>query len=422
RLAELIEGRRTGRAASAVPVVTDADARLDSAMRFPPARRARAGAQARRILLTGATGFVGAFLLRELLARTERAGTEVVCLVRGESAEVARVRLAGAMDSYGLGPAAYDPRVRVVRGDLAEEGLGVGAGQWARLADGVDSVVHAGAYVHHLSPYERLRPANVEGTRELLRLTAEGRPKRLHHVSTLGIFQGGPAPRLITEDSDTSGEQHATTDGYAASKWVSDRMVQHAVAQGADARVYRLGRVWAESGQGAVNTDDMYCRLLTTCAALGCYPEDAVARADLLPADVAARALVALALDDDPADSAVVRHLHHFRPTDAKAFLGVFDALYGTRTAPVSLGEWLRRIRRAGEAGRDLPFLPYLDSFEEYARLTAEGAGGSADAFRNDRTLRSLERLGVTVPEIDTAMIAAFWRRIPDAVVDRHSG
>ncbi|MFI6284180.1 amino acid adenylation domain-containing protein [Streptomyces sp. NPDC051018] len=418
RLAVLIEGKQAGRTASDVPVVTDAEARLDTGTRFPAPGRARAGEDPRRILLTGATGFVGAFLLRELLTRTEPSGTQVICLIRGESAEAVRARLNEVTGSYGLGAAADDPRVHVVRGDLARPGLGVSPARWRQLADEVDTVVHAGAYVHHLSSYEHLKPANVDGTRELLRLAAEGRPKRFHHISTLGLFRGGPDPRLITEDSDTSGERHPLADGYVAGKWVADRMVQHAVARGADARVYRLGRVWADSRHGAVSQDDFYCRLLTTSAALGCYPRHPVAHADLVPADIAARALVALALDHHP-DSAAVCHLHHVRHTSAEEFLAVFDAMHGTRTVPVPLGEWLRRLRRASEAGRDLAFLPYLDTFEEHARSTDAGAGRAGDTYRNPRTLRSLERLGVTVPDIDTGMITAFWRALPDLATER---
>ncbi|PGH51419.1 thioester reductase domain-containing protein, partial [Streptomyces sp. Ru87] len=427
RLAELVESGRAGRTEGAGPVVTDAEARLGPGMRFPAAGAPRDASGPRRILLTGATGFVGAFLLRELLERTERTGTELLCLVRGASAEAARARLADATGAYGLGAAADDPRVRVVRGDLAEPGLGTGPGRWHRLAEEVDTVVHAGAHVHHLSSYERLKPANVGGTRELLRLLAEGRPKRLHHVSTLGVFRGGPGPRLITEDSDTSGERHPSADGYAAGKWVADRMVQHAVARGADARVYRLGRVWADTRRGVVNPGDLYCRLLATCAALGRYPLDAVAtHADLLPVDVAARALAALVLDEEgttdatdaiDADratgSAVVHHLHHARPTGAEEFLGVHDALHGTRTEPVPLGAWLRLLRETSEAGRELPFLPYLDAFEEYARAAEAGTRPAGDTFRSRRTLERLERLGVTVPDIDTEMITAFWRGLP---------
>ncbi|MEU8775694.1 amino acid adenylation domain-containing protein [Streptomyces sp. NPDC048606] len=418
-LAALVEARRAGRTAGPVAVATDADARLDPAMRFPAPLPEAAGRDPRRILLTGATGFVGAFLLRELLARTADGGAELLCLVRGRSPQRARARLNEVALSYGLGPLADDPRVEVLPGDLALPGLGLDAAAWRRLTHGagaVDAIVHSGAHVHHLSPYERLRPANVDGTRELLRLAAEGRPTRFHHLSTLGLFRPGAAPRLITEESDTAGEAHPLADGYAAGKWVADRMVGHAVARGADARVYRLGRVWADSREGAVNPDDLYCRLLTTCAALGAYPRDAVAWADLVPADVAARALAALVLDPEPEPAgtaaAGVRHLHHPRPVHAGAFLGVYDSLHGTHTREVPLGEWLRRLRQAAEAGRELPFLPYLDAFEEYARALATGPAPAVDTFRSRRTVERLEALGVDLPDIDTAMITAFWRRL----------
>ncbi|NEE18722.1 hypothetical protein G3M58_71145, partial [Streptomyces sp. SID7499] len=72
-----------------------------------------------------------------LLRRTEPTGTEVHCLVRGDSAEAGRERLNDTASGYGLGALADDPRVRVVPGDLVERGLGVGPSEWRRLADGV---------------------------------------------------------------------------------------------------------------------------------------------------------------------------------------------------------------------------------------------------------------------------------------------
>ncbi|MEU8350670.1 hypothetical protein AB0C60_14510, partial [Streptomyces sp. NPDC048845] len=120
------------------------------------------------------------------------------------------------------------------------------------------------------------------------------------------------------------------------------------------------------------------------------------------------------AIDADRATgSAVVHHLHHARPTGAEEFLGVHDALHGTRTEPVPLGAWLRLLRETSEAGRELPFLPYLDAFEEYARAAEAGTRPAGDTFRSRRTLERLERLGVTVPDIDTEMITAFWRGLP---------
>lgn len=207
-------------------------------------------------------------------------------------------------------------------------------------------------------------------------------------------------------------------------------MVKDAVARGASARVYRLGRIWAESERGAINPDDMFCRLLLSCAALGCYPEGDALRVDLLPADVAARALVALALAGEGPEPAAVHHLQHPRQTGVGAFLRVFDAWRGTRSEPVGLDVWLRRLRRASEEGRDLPFLPYLDMFQqhveasEHAPRAADAADASdagdagdveglpADTYRNDRTVRALERLGVALPDVDERMIRDFWQHL----------
>ncbi|MCB5168441.1 thioester reductase domain-containing protein [Streptomyces bambusae] len=367
------------------------------------------------MFLTGATGFVGAFLLRELLARTD---AEVHCLVRADTEQDGRARLQTVRESYGI-ETPHPGRVHIVPGDLASEGLGVAGPRWRRLRDEVDTIVHAGAYVHHLSAYERLKAANVEGTRALLALAAEGRPKRFHHVSTLGIYGTAAAPRLLTEESPVDGARHTAADGYVASKWVADMMVTEAAARGASARVYRLGRIWAESQGGAVNPDDMFCRVLVTSAGLGCHPAGGALGADLLPADVAARALVALALAADGPASGPVHHLHHPRQTGTEPFLRVLDGLRGTRSEPVPLAEWLRRLRQAAEAGRTLPFLPYLDVFQQavdQAEQRAHAAGAAeqptADTYRNDHTLRALARQGVTLPDVDEPMIRAFWQRL----------
>ncbi|MEI5097451.1 amino acid adenylation domain-containing protein [Streptomyces sp. PmtG] len=422
-LAALVGSAAAGRAADGPATVSAAEAWLAPGLRFPDA--GGFGARPRQVLLTGATGFVGAFLLRELLARTD---ADVHCLVRAESERDGHGRLLSVLGSYGIDLGTASGRVRVVPGDLAHDGLGIGTARWNRLRDAVDTVVHAGAYVHHLSSYERLKAANVEGTRTLLRLAAEGRPKRFHHVSTLGVFGNAAAPRQLTEDTPVEDARHTAADGYAASKWVAELMVREAIDRGASARVYRLGRIWAESERGAVNPDDMFCRLLVSSAALGCYPRGDTLRADLLPVDVTARALVALALDDEGPGSAAVHHLHHPRQTTAEPFLRALDQWRGTRSEPMGLGAWLRRLREASESGHELPFLPYLDMFQQHVEQgeDAERAAGTesasdsadptdlliADTCRNDRTLRALERLGVPLPEVDDRMAQDFWRHL----------
>ncbi|MBR8640042.1 thioester reductase domain-containing protein [Streptomyces tuirus] len=329
----------------ATSYVPDSEAKLSPALRFtPPARPA---GDPREILLTGATGFVGAFLLPELLKGT---AARVHCLVRARTDAQARERLAAALRGYGLTAPLDDPRLNIVRGDLAAIDLGVGPAGWAQLRETIDTIVHSGAHVHHLSPYGRLKPANVDGTRTLLHLAAEGRPKTFHHLSTLGVFRPGDEARPVTEDSPIDGERHPFGRGYAASKWVSDRLVEHAFERGASGGIYRLGRIWAHSATGAVNPDDMFSRLLTSCAALGCHPADPGLDESLLPVDVLAGALVALLGDGDGTGS--VHHLHHPGTIGPGAFLAVHDRLRGTHSEELPLTAWLHRLRRATERGR----------------------------------------------------------------------
>ncbi|QFR02145.1 amino acid adenylation domain-containing protein [Streptomyces phaeolivaceus] len=401
------------RTASWVP---DSEAELSPALRFTsgtsltgPSDETHGEAHPggpREILLTGATGFVGAFLLSELLHRTS---ARVHCLVRARTDAEAGERLTGALRRYGidLGPTPdAGSRLKVVRGDLAAADLGLDPTDWAGLRERVDTIVHSGAHVHHLSPYAQLKPANVEGTRTLLRLAAEGRPKAFHHLSTLGVFTLGQNSRLVTEGSPIDGEKHPFGNGYAASKWVADRLVERAFERGASGGIHRLGRVWAHTSTGAVSRDDMFSRLLTSCAALGCHPVGPDLAEALLPVDVLARAVVELILTGT--GTARVHHLHHPRGVGADVFMNGHDRMRGTASEPLPPTEWLRRLRRASERGQDLPILPYLAYLEEHARNTPDPQRPTL-AFENDRTLRRLRDLAVAIPDIDDTAISRYW-------------
>ncbi|MEU1932957.1 amino acid adenylation domain-containing protein [Streptomyces coeruleorubidus] len=381
--------------------VPDTEAELAPALRFTSAPQR--ACDPREVLLTGATGFVGAFLLSELLQRTT---AQVHCLVRARTDSEARERLSGVLRTYGITATVDDPRLHIVRGDLAVAGLGIGRTDWARLRETIDTIVHSGAYVHHLSPYARLKPANVEGTRTLLHLAGEGRPKAFHHLSTLGVFRPGQKPRLVTEDSPIEGERHPFGRGYAASKWVADRLVERAFERGAGGGIHRLGRIWAHSSTGAVNRDDMFSRLLTSCAALGCHPVHPELEETLLPVDVLAAALVELLRDSD--GTGRVHHLHDTRRIGPGPFLAAYDRVHGTDSEQLPLADWLRRLRRATERGQELPILPYQAYLEEQAGK-GQAAQGPTLEFDNDRTVRRLRKLGVVIPEIGDAAISGYW-------------
>ncbi|MFZ3474316.1 amino acid adenylation domain-containing protein [Streptomyces sp. 4.24] len=390
-----------------LPVGPD-DARLDPAIVFPD--RPGPFDPNDAVLLTGATGYVGSHVLAELLDRTTG---PVLCLVRAADTGAARRRLAEALRRHGLRRDASDPRIVPVPGDLSRPGLGLDGTHREHVLRAT-TVLHLGAEVHHVSGFHHLAAANVGGTAELLRICAQGRPARLHHVSTLGVFRDGPGgtrPRTITEATPAAGERHPRGRGYAAAKWAAEHLVGQALDRGADARIYRLGRAGG-STKGAVSEDDFLSRLLVTSTALGCHPDDPRLATDALPVDTMARALVALALAD--AGPGTVHHLHHPRRTPLAELLAVQERRTGRTTPAVPLEVWLGRLAEAEARGTALPALAYREYFRE---LCDHPDAGLPD-HRNDATVAALRAHGITPPALDDALVGRWWQTLDRSTRD----
>ena len=260
---------------------------------------ATAGA-APTILLTGATGFVGAHLLDELrrsesLLALYPAPFNVVCLVRGASQVAAQHRLEHALRFYeiAVAPAGVPATFSVVLGDLELPRLGLAASDYERLQQTLISVVHCGAIVHAIHSFGRLRAANVGATRAVVRLCCEAGAS-LHHVSTIGIMNGSG----VTDEAEVvPATGLPTASGYSQSKWVAEQVVRAAAAEGIAADIYRLGSVGPHSVTGRANPRDIVTRIIRGSVQLGamCVDTDTTLPAvfPLISVDRCATAVVA---------------------------------------------------------------------------------------------------------------------------------
>lgn len=248
----------------------------------------------RHILLTGATGFLGAFLLRQLLDRT---AATMHCLVRAGSVEEGHRRLQEALHSYGLWQADLRSRIVPVPGDLGATALGLSAAQLSELARTIDVIYHNAALVNWIFPYERLKPINVLGTQDILRLATRDRLKPVHYVSSLGVFPllGRPDGHVIREDDslDHNGSLHG---GYVQSKWVADKLVTEARSRGVLLSTYRPGLIVGHSETGAWNTADVVSRMLKSWVDLGGAPEFTADETDMTPVNYISDAIVHLSM------------------------------------------------------------------------------------------------------------------------------
>ena len=195
--------------------------RADARLPLPALPPARPGVQS-DILLTGATGFLGPFLLSSLLGQTSYT---LHALVRATDAAHGLDRIIASLHQAHLWSPALEAEVRarvhVVCGDLAEPDLGIGEAAFQRLAESVDAIVHNGALVNYVRTYDALRPTNVAGTRELLRLAMTTHRKTFHLVSSTFIY--GWSTKPVVGESDANEEMFGLDFGYSQTKWVAEQ-------------------------------------------------------------------------------------------------------------------------------------------------------------------------------------------------------
>ena len=294
----------------------------------------------RTVLLTGATGFLGAHLVESLRAR----GLDVVCLVRvagdARGDDAAQARLARVLAERRIpdpgAPAARRGSVRAIAGDLAAPDLGGLAGLGS-----IDAIVHAGATVSWLASYPALRGPNVLGTLALLELAA-ARGIPLHHVSTIST-----APADGDEDSRLDLPAALTSTPYGLSKWIAEEHVRRAGVAGVPVAIYRPAMIAAHTERGLGNRDDFPTRYMAGCLELGRYIADEAAVIDLTPVDFVAAAIAAL----------VVAHprgggVHHLTNTDQSADLRRARPRDGRRRRADPPGAVRRVPRRAARRSR----------------------------------------------------------------------
>ena len=345
------------------------------------------------VFLTGATGFLGAFILDGLLSST---GARVHCLVRAREGENPLATLLSNLEAYGLSSDKMDRVVPVV-GDLGEALLGMDEGRFDALAREADLVIHAGAAVNLVYPYRALEKPNVGGTREALRLACRHGAKPFHFVSTDGIFP--PDAGLCEEDVDLDALADAREDGYGQTKWVAEKLVREAAGRGLPACVYRPGFISGHSETGASNPRDLLVAVLSESLRIGAAPEIEGWRLEMTPVDFVAGAILGIAAN--PRATGGTYHLANPDPVPAEK---VFDWLEdgGHPLERVPYGEWLDRLEAE----------PPGDGPGAVLRGAAPDAEDLADgnAYDDGNTRRALGKDGPRRPALDGDLVLTYAR------------
>jgi myxalamid-type nonribosomal peptide synthetase MxaA len=347
----------------------------------------------REILLTGVTGFLGAFLLHELLGRTT---ARLHCVVRARSTAFGLKRIEQSLATYGL-PVPDTERLSIVKGDLAQPRLALPDDQWQTLTALIDTVVHNGARVHWVESLESLHAANVGGTRTILELAAQA-GAHLHHISSIAVFPYG-ADRSHTE-ADPLMHDDELSGGYAQSKWIAERLVTHARDRGLRVAIYRPGTLSGASTTGHFSRACITDRMLKSAIELGVTPEVSD-RLDIVPVDYAASAIAHLAATN----SEGTFHLTNPSPIPTAEVRATL-ARNGYEVENLSFDAWKQRIFGPALEDADEAMRPFRSFFAAASVLQL-----GIPRYRDDNTKAALRNSGISCPPLNEELLRTYLDR-----------
>ncbi|KAE8385474.1 hypothetical protein BDV23DRAFT_188214 [Aspergillus alliaceus] len=303
------------------------------------------------IFLTGATGFVGAYLLNHLLCM--ESVKEVACLARSHADEKAITRVQKALKRYCLWDTSRDymKKVYILDGELADETLGLTKDQYQWLADWASIIFHVGAKVNWCDPYDAHFKSNVLGTRNIIRLACQGRRRTpLHYLSSIDAWNvTGFINKTKTVLENERLKPHMKSlpydMGYAQSQWVADEMVQRVRSRGLPVAIYRPGFVIGDSQTAIGNPDDFFARLIIGCIHLKYFPHLPNQRLEYVTVDYVCSATVHIASKMENLGGAY--HLVSPDPTQSVNIEGTYKLLKqaGYSMEEIPYHDWVKKVQ-----------------------------------------------------------------------------
>ena len=212
------------------------------------------------IFLTGATGFLGSYILQNILNRNHHR-FKIIAHVRAKTPEAAFDRVKQTCIAYNIWSASWLDRLTCIPGDLEQPRLGLSVDDWDRVANEADIIIHNGARVHWVTPYPTLRNSNVLSTVAIINLASVGKRKQVTFISSTSVLDteyyvklgekevvsGG---RGVPEMDNLEGSANGLTTGYGQSKWVSEYLMRSAGHKGLCGSIVRPGYVTGSSLTG----------------------------------------------------------------------------------------------------------------------------------------------------------------------------
>ncbi|QRF31060.1 non-ribosomal peptide synthetase [Bacillus safensis] len=337
------------------------------------------------VFLTGATGFLGAFLLRDLL---KMSSTKIYCLVRANSTESGFLRIQNALKKYEIWNEKFKDRIIPIVGDLSRPLFGLTEEKFLKLASDISVIYHNGALVNFIYPYDALKKSNVLGTEEILRLACLKKIKPVHFISTIYVFSNSEegSTKFINEEHMPTPEHLGGSIGYTESKWVAENIIQIARKRGIPVSIYRCGRLTGDLQTGACQKNDLIWRIIAGCIEMKMAPTE-LGKLNLVPVNYASKSIVKISISEEMGGNF---HIYNSESLDFDDVITVIEK-EGFKLERKSMKKWLDTINKEKEGSIEALGSFLMDSKSDKGTII----------FDSNQTNEILQKISMYLPKVD---------------------
>ncbi|OJD30201.1 male sterility protein [Diplodia corticola] len=372
------------------------------------------------VLLTGATGSLGAHILAQLLPLPHI--TTIYCLVRAPTPTAAHSRILSSLRTRHLSPPPplLTTKLIALPSDLSLPTLGLPPSTLSRLRASCTTIIHSAWAVNFNLGVSSFAAHHIAGTAHLLRLALSApfaHPARFAFVSSVSAGAGTPPPAVVRE-ALVERPEDAQGMGYARSKWVAEHVVGGARERAGSAgfRVLRTGQIVGDSVEGVWNETEAIPLMVRAARGVGALPMLDETPA-WLPVDRCAEAVVELSgagrsfgewvAEGEEARAGDEGLAYHVQ--NSKTFRWTEDLLPALREAGlefevVGQREWVRRLREGEQDPMKNPTVKLVDFFAE--KYDNDRPGRKGLVFATEKTAERSKVIREGVDVIGTGVVA----------------
>ncbi|KAH8920611.1 L-aminoadipate-semialdehyde dehydrogenase [Atractiella rhizophila] len=411
RLAQYLDAIVNGREAGKVENEDEKMVRLVAEFSdFEKVEGERKKVESHVVVLTGATGSLGAHILKTLVDSPQV--KKVYCLTRARDDASALERTKASLQERGYDPSSVDlSKVSALASSLAKPDLGLSPEIYMEVQSTVTTIIDNAWSVNFNLSVESFKQDHIAGVYHLIKLALPSRASF--------FFCSSVSSTVGLKDTQVFEQHYSNTDaaqgmGYARSKWVAERITQAAGEKtGVRSGVLRIGQLVGDSKNGKWNTTEAISLIFKSADTLGVVPSFDE-RPNWLPVDWAAKIIVDLTLSD-PELTGLAPVFHVVNPASASDRPSWDDILAflkqaGLKFEVVDQWKWLDILSKSEPDFEKNPTKKLLDFFESKYGKREKRVDKAYETSKTREVSKASREVGVAVKELIGKFVES-WRK-----------